>query len=404
MTDYYVRPSATPGTYGLEDGTSYANAWNGLTNIDWTLIGYGDVLWVAGTHTAEDFVINSDDTGGGSADCTIRGDYSGDPGIIDRSAASGTYVVDLEDNCPTGAGDMVIKNLEVRGGNYSAIVRVQNAADRVRLESVTAVGDNSSNTTGLLGTCADRLDITDPIVRDCRTGITLSASGSGNQDGVVSGGKVSLQNHANSQGIIASNTFQAASGGLVISGVEITGWGEEAIDLFSANNVTINSVWAHHDNGLGVGNAIKSGGSSTTGTDIVGNVVNDVTGYGISNNGGQGTSISGNLVLRCGDRGIVVNDSYTNVNDNHIFGCAGLAMDLTDTITIGGFYRNLSDGTLEIDSNVTITVGGSNHFGAITNNGTYTADPQDIINKLPNFAHRNFSAYLFETMDGEKLA
>jgi hypothetical protein len=31
MTDYYVRPSG--GNYGLEDGTSYANAWDGFRNV-----------------------------------------------------------------------------------------------------------------------------------------------------------------------------------------------------------------------------------------------------------------------------------------------------------------------------------------------------------------------------------
>ena len=34
---WYVRPSG--GTYGNEDGTSYDNAWDGFTNIDWTATG-----------------------------------------------------------------------------------------------------------------------------------------------------------------------------------------------------------------------------------------------------------------------------------------------------------------------------------------------------------------------------
>ena len=46
---WYVRPSG--GTYGSEDGTSYANAWDGFSNIVWASIMPGDTLYVCGTHT-----------------------------------------------------------------------------------------------------------------------------------------------------------------------------------------------------------------------------------------------------------------------------------------------------------------------------------------------------------------
>lgn len=45
---WYVRPSG--GSYGTEDGTSYANAWDGFSNIVWASIQPGDTLWVAGSH------------------------------------------------------------------------------------------------------------------------------------------------------------------------------------------------------------------------------------------------------------------------------------------------------------------------------------------------------------------
>lgn len=50
--DWYVRPLTTPGTYGGEDGTTYADAWNGFQNIVWGGAGVvaGDTLYVAGTH------------------------------------------------------------------------------------------------------------------------------------------------------------------------------------------------------------------------------------------------------------------------------------------------------------------------------------------------------------------
>ena len=49
MSDWYVRPSG--GTYGDEDGTSYANAWDGFSNITWGVGGVvvGDTLYLDGT-------------------------------------------------------------------------------------------------------------------------------------------------------------------------------------------------------------------------------------------------------------------------------------------------------------------------------------------------------------------
>lgn len=64
-SDWYVRPgvyaqfdpdSGTPigtaGVYGLQDGTSYSNAWNGLFSVVWGENGVeaGDNLYVCGTH------------------------------------------------------------------------------------------------------------------------------------------------------------------------------------------------------------------------------------------------------------------------------------------------------------------------------------------------------------------
>jgi hypothetical protein len=48
---WYARPYG--GTYGLEDGTSYDNAWDGLTKIVWGTGGVdaGDTLYICGFHT-----------------------------------------------------------------------------------------------------------------------------------------------------------------------------------------------------------------------------------------------------------------------------------------------------------------------------------------------------------------
>lgn len=103
--DWYVRPpvitgigaGGTPipqsGVYGAQDGTSYANAWNGLKSVVWGASGVkaGDTLWVAGTHIHRSTNISnigsqgyvSGITNGAAGNVlTIRGDYPTDPGVI----------------------------------------------------------------------------------------------------------------------------------------------------------------------------------------------------------------------------------------------------------------------------------------------------------------------------------
>jgi len=89
--DWYVRPAG--GNYGLENGTTYANAWDGLLNVKWGAGGVqpGDTLWVCGLHihnmvnlqiTAEQADIPITSGTSESARVIIRGDYPGDPGIV----------------------------------------------------------------------------------------------------------------------------------------------------------------------------------------------------------------------------------------------------------------------------------------------------------------------------------
>jgi len=77
---WYVRPAG--GSYGSEDGTSYADAWDGFSNIDWTASGVqpGDTLYIAGIHT-ELFDVGGSGTNGNPI--LIRGDFGGDAGSID---------------------------------------------------------------------------------------------------------------------------------------------------------------------------------------------------------------------------------------------------------------------------------------------------------------------------------
>jgi hypothetical protein len=91
-SDWYVRPA--DGSYGAGDGTSYADAWNGLLNVVWGLDGVcpGDTLWICGLHIhnliqAKSHIDKQADIDlisgtSESARVTIRGDYPNDPGIV----------------------------------------------------------------------------------------------------------------------------------------------------------------------------------------------------------------------------------------------------------------------------------------------------------------------------------
>lgn len=76
--DWYWRPDR-PTAYGTGDGTSYANAWRRATDIRWTAMQPGDVLYYCGTHDgggADRQIIT------GAPGITISGACPGDPGTL----------------------------------------------------------------------------------------------------------------------------------------------------------------------------------------------------------------------------------------------------------------------------------------------------------------------------------
>jgi copper-binding protein NosD len=97
---FYVRPNRN-GSYGSGDGSSYANAWNGLESVEWERLNVPDVsstLWVCGTHKRR-MQVPSADYGGseftGARRCdglVIRGDYPDDPGALDVREFSYTFL------------------------------------------------------------------------------------------------------------------------------------------------------------------------------------------------------------------------------------------------------------------------------------------------------------------------
>jgi len=92
-TDWYVRPAG--GNYGVEDGSSYDNAWDSLLNVVWGSGGVqaGDTLYVCGFHTrtysggkhavfCDESLIEPISGTSDSNRIIIRGDCPGDPAEI----------------------------------------------------------------------------------------------------------------------------------------------------------------------------------------------------------------------------------------------------------------------------------------------------------------------------------
>jgi len=80
MTTWYVRPNISHS--GTRNGTSYATAWGGWSEIVWGVGGVrqDDTLYVCGTHACSATVDVGNHLGTSGHPCTIRGDYPGDPG------------------------------------------------------------------------------------------------------------------------------------------------------------------------------------------------------------------------------------------------------------------------------------------------------------------------------------
>lgn len=83
MTTWYVRPDTSHN--GTRDGTSYATAWGGWSEITWGVGGVvgGDTLYVCGAHSYAAAITVGAHTGSSLATrCTISGDYTADPGSL----------------------------------------------------------------------------------------------------------------------------------------------------------------------------------------------------------------------------------------------------------------------------------------------------------------------------------
>jgi len=118
-TAWYVRPEG--GNYGNEDGTSYANAWDGLLNVVFGERGVesGDTLYICGAHIHKmtgkgDVGIQANinvDSGSSGNDVVISGECPGDRGIV-----WGSYIPKYEAWQSEGSNTY---SITLPGGSYA---------------------------------------------------------------------------------------------------------------------------------------------------------------------------------------------------------------------------------------------------------------------------------------------
>lgn len=104
---WYVCPSG--GSYQAENGSSYANAFDGSSDVDWTAtvgVDDGDTLYVCDTHTDETLTIGGNGSNGSVI--MIDGTYSGHAGSITASSSL-TRGIDINDK------DYITIDLDING-------------------------------------------------------------------------------------------------------------------------------------------------------------------------------------------------------------------------------------------------------------------------------------------------
>ncbi|MCF6174641.1 MAG: right-handed parallel beta-helix repeat-containing protein [Victivallaceae bacterium] len=89
--DYFVRPPLSGG-YGAGNGTTYTDAWNGWSNINWGSMGGGDTLYICGDHVYSTYCFIKQSGSESAGFFTIRGDYSTEAGSIKNTNYSGLYI------------------------------------------------------------------------------------------------------------------------------------------------------------------------------------------------------------------------------------------------------------------------------------------------------------------------
>jgi hypothetical protein len=146
MAIWYVRPDTSHS--GTRNGTSYATAWGGWTEIVWggSGVAAGDTLYVCGAHTFSAGQSVGAHGGTTTNRTTIRGDFPADPGSI--LCVGNVFLTQ-------GRANTILRNLTFTAGTSHALFvtsaatlsdYIQNTFNSTAANSVFSLyGDNGQN-------------------------------------------------------------------------------------------------------------------------------------------------------------------------------------------------------------------------------------------------------------------
>lgn len=146
---FYVRPSS--GEYGDEDGSSYAAAFDGFSDISWGSgagnVGAGDTLYICGSHNGN-LTVGAEGSSG--SQLVIDGRCPNDSGSID-AASGASYAVNFG-TAATNDDYITIHYLTLSGGTTATVHSNGGGAatysDGIVLDNLTISNSNSGDSVG----------------------------------------------------------------------------------------------------------------------------------------------------------------------------------------------------------------------------------------------------------------
>jgi len=406
-TTWYVRPSG--GSYGGEDGTAYADAWDGFSNITWGVGGVvaGDTLYIAGSHT-EQFDMSEDGSEGNVI--TIRGDYGGDHATVGAPTSGSWTMIIRGDYVSVINFDSIISKDASIGGRAISISGTNVTVDGC---TITGPGSGASNS-GAVGIRIDGADsiITNNDISHVNTGINYYAyNATGGFGGTCDSNTLHdldapLAGNADCIGISGESPGPHDYSGLVISKNSCSEFTDDGIDLYFGSNIIVeyNKIgpYTTADSG-GDGNGIKCGGSPTGGSNVIRynliyGLISANQDVAINLNGASNLEIYGNIAYEC-SRGItgvttaakIYNNTFADMSERGIYISGGIA-------TTHYLKNNITDGTdydIKLGS-VMVVEGGFNilkNDSSVSVDGTYNGSGDDLYQTAPGFTNAGNDDY-----------
>lgn len=310
MTTWYVRP--TGGPYGAANGTTYADAWAGWVSIVWNGAGIlpNDTLYVCDTHSYGASITTGNCNSVAGTEPTIRGDYTGHPGVLGFTAgsltlnASRSYYKYL--NLTLDGGGVLSSSLFMNCSVGSSVL-----GSGLTFTNVTMQNGVYVSITGNNGMYYNALSFINCSISDARYGIQYLA-GAVNQYYNTGISNITIT------GCIFSNISSTAGTGC---GIELRNMGDTYCNpggCYIRNLVITNNTFTNVGIGTGGGGPIRVITNNTSKTNSYGCVITGNTANNCGNaaniNGGNAVSGFGSLTKSYASReNVISNNTMTNI-------------------------------------------------------------------------------------------